>query len=120
MILVLEDDKNWQDYYRSLLRGREVHFFADGVAAMDDVDDKDLNLIILDVMLIGPTGFAVLNELQSYSNLARVPVVIVSNVELPSEAQLSDYGVAKVLDKATMVPRDILEVAERYDGPIKK
>ena len=46
--------------------------------------------------------------------------MIVSNVELPSEVQLSDYGVAKVLDKATMVPRDILEVAERYDGPIKK
>lgn len=117
MIMILEDEPGWREYYRGLLKGRKLRFFADGVAAMSEIDDEVPNLLILDVMLIGPTGFAVLNELQSYPELATLPVVVVSGVELSLD-DLKKYGVVAVLDKAKMLPVELIELVEHYDGAV--
>ena len=118
MIMLLEDESGWRSYYRDLLRGRNLRVFADGVEAIAAIDEERPSLIILDVMLVGPTGFAFLNELQSYPELSSIPVVIVSGVEL-SVAALSNYGVVAVFDKAVMLPKDLLAIAEKYDGEIE-
>ena len=115
MIMILEDEPGWREYYKGLLKGRELRFFADGVAAMSEIDDEVPSLLILDVMLVGPTGFAVLNELQSYPELATLPVVVVSGVELSLD-DLKKYGVVAVLDKAKMLPVELIELVEHYDG----
>jgi CheY-like chemotaxis protein len=65
-------------------------------------------LVILDILLTGPTGFAVLNEMQSYPELAKVPVIVVSSVALP-EDELVKYGVWAVFDKGDMMPQDLLK-----------
>jgi two-component system phosphate regulon response regulator PhoB len=103
-IFVIDDDKMWEDYYRRVLRGFDLDFFHDGVAAISEMDEKRPDAIVLDILLTGPTGFAVLKEMRSYSELADVPVVIVSSVEIRAELA-DDYGVAAILDKSTMTPK---------------
>ncbi len=112
MIFVIEDDRGWEAYYRRVLRDFELKFFRDGIAAINAMDDETPNLIILDILLAGPTGFAVLNEMRSYPNLAAVPVVIVSSVALPPDdaVALDSYGIVASLDKATMLPQELLGV----------
>ena len=112
MIFVIEDDRGWENYYRRILKDYRLEFFHDGVAAITEMDAEVPELVILDILLTGPTGFAVLNEMRSYPELAKVPVMIVSSVAI--EGRLADkYGVVAVLDKSKMTPEDLLTAVKR-------
>ncbi len=114
MIYIIEDDLGWESYYRRILKGYDLQFFQDGVAAIDAMDlDEPPSLVILDILLTGPTGFAVLNEMRSYPELMEVPVLIVSSVALPTDVA-SKYGVVAAYDKGAMKPAELLEIAGRY------
>lgn len=114
MIFIIEDDLGWESYYRRILRGYDLRFFQDGVAAIDAMDlDEPPKLVILDILLTGPTGFAVLNEMRSYPELMKVPVLIVSSVALPTDVA-EKYGVVAAYDKGAMKPEDLLEVVKQY------
>jgi DNA-binding response OmpR family regulator len=113
MIAIIEDDRGWEAYYRRLLKGRDLRFFHDGVAAIAAMDDEVPKLVILDILLTGPTGFAVLNEMRSYPDLMNVPAVIISSVDLGHEVA-EKYGVVASFDKGKILPKDILGVVEKY------
>ena len=107
MIFVIEDDRGWENYDRRIVKGYELDFFHDGVAAVAEMDATVPELVILDILLTGPTGFAVLNEMRSYPELAAVPVIIVSSVTM--EGKLAEkYGVTAVLDKSKMTPDELI------------
>ena len=108
MIAIIEDDKGWVDYYQQLLADYDLKCFHDGLAAVQWMDKTVPDLVILDILLTGPTGFAVLNEMQSYPELAKVPVIVVSSVAM-SEDELAKYGVRAVFDKGDMMPQDLLK-----------
>ena len=65
--------------------------------------------ILLDV----PDGFTFLNELLSYTDTAKIPIVIVSSIDF-SGRDLTEYGVVGVLDKTKMLPKEISEYAKKY------
>lgn len=110
-IFVIDDDRAWEDYYRRVLRGFELDFFHDGVAAISEMDERRPDVVVLDILLVGPTGFAVLNEMRSYPELANVPAVIVSSVEIQDEIA-QQYGVVAALDKSTMTPQLLRKTVE--------
>lgn len=113
MIYVIEDDRGWESYYRRLLKRDDVKYFHDGVAAIAEMDEEVPDLVILDVLLTGPTGFAVLNEMRSYPELMNVPAAIVSSVSLNDEIA-EKYGVVATFDKGKMQPGELLELVGRY------
>lgn len=115
MILVVEDDRGWEAYYRRILTKHDLVFCHDGIAAINEMDDVRPNLVILDILLTGPTGFAVLNEMRSYPELAEVPVVIISSIKL-KEKMAEQYGVVTTFDKGELMPADVIALAEEYDG----
>ena len=85
----------------------QLHFFSDGVSAIQAIDDQIPDLIVLDMLLSGPSAPSLLAELQSYPDLATIPILLVSGVEI--QADLSPYGVSKIFNKATMKPKDLLQ-----------
>ena len=111
MIAIIEDDRGWEDYYRRLLKRDDLEFFHDGVAAINRMDEVRPDLVILDILLTGPTGFAVLHEMQSYPELASVPVIVVSSVKIEAP-ELTAYGVRAVFDKSEMLPQDLRKCVE--------
>ncbi len=113
MIYVIEDDRGWESYYRRLLKRDDVKYFHDGVAAIAEMDEEVPDLVILDVLLTGPTGFAVLNEMRSYPELMDVPAAIVSSVSLDDDIA-EKYGVVATFDKGKMQPGELLELVGRY------
>lgn len=108
MIAIIEDDRGWEEYYHQILADYDLKCFHDGLAAVQWMDETVPELVILDILLTGPTGFAVLNEMQSYPELAKVPVIIVSSVVMPKK-ELVKYGVRAVFDKGDMLPQDLLK-----------
>ncbi|MBO4855672.1 response regulator [Candidatus Saccharibacteria bacterium] len=107
MIFVIEDDRGWEKYYRRILKDYKMEFFHDGVEAIAAMDEEIPELVILDILLTGPTGFAVLNEMRSYPELAEVPVIIVTSVSI-KDAPSEQYGVTEVLDKGKMTPQELI------------
>ena len=107
MIFIIEDDRGWEGYYRKILKEYETSFFHDGVEAIAAMDEKVPDLVILDILLTGPTGFAVLNEMRSYPELEKVPVIIVTSVDMEA-SMAKQYGVVEVLDKGRMTPKELL------------
>lgn len=107
MIFVVEDDRGWEEYYRRILKSYSLSFFRDGVEAIAAMDEDVPELVILDILLTGPTGFAVLNEMRSYPDLAKVPVIIVTSVSIKNELT-ERYGVIEVLDKGKMTPQELI------------
>lgn len=111
LIYIIEDEPIMADCIASAVIGVakepvEVAIFNDGISAMAAVNEKLPDVILLDVMLTGPDGFAFLNEMISYPDTAKIPVVLISSLDL-SKRNLEHYGVKQVLDKAKMTPEDI-------------
>lgn len=83
-----------------------IRIFADAISATAALDDALPDLVILDVLLSGPDGFTFLNEMISYPDTARIPVLIITSLDLTS-LDLAHYGVRAIFSKETMTPSSL-------------
>ena len=113
MIFVIDDDEIMAECIGNAVRG-EVLKFSNGYDAMNAIiEGKIPDLIFLDILLDGPDGFTLLNELISYDDTAKIPVVVVTSLNL-ADKDLSVYGVVEILSKDEMTPKDIKRCIEEY------
>ncbi len=115
-IVVIDDDEWLVDTYTHTLAkaGYEVARAANALEAVQVIDTFQPDVIILDIFMPGPNGVALLHELQSYPDLARIPVIVVTNAARDiRHGALTPYGVQAVLDKTAMTPEDILLAVKR-------
>mgnify|MGYP001744230243 CR=1 FL=1 len=117
-LLIVEDDKNWVDILCSYAAavGADTRVVVSGGQAMEIIDDWRPDAIVLDMLLAGETAVALLNELRSHADLARLPVVVCSNAGV-NLADLRPFGVTALLDKASMLPDEARAIfSEVLDG----
>lgn len=110
-VVVVEDDEWLAEHYTRVLEraGYTVHHAPHAVSAITVIDAMQPAVIVLDMLLTGTTAMALLHELQSHTDLASIPVVLITN--LAGQIRLDDvkqYGVVRIVDKATMQPDDIV------------
>ena len=114
MIFIIEDDKVMAECIARACANYKVQIFSNAIEAMGMISSGEIpELIFLDIMLEGPDGFTFLNELVSYTDTAKIPIVVVSSLDFEG-VDLSVYGVVGVLNKDTMVPEDIKRYASEY------
>lgn len=117
-LLIVEDDKNWADIlcrYAAAV-GAEARTVVSGGQAMEIIDDWRPDAIVLDMLLAGETAVALLNELRSHADLARLPIVVCSSADVNLE-DLRPFGVTALLDKASMRPDEARAIfSEVLDG----
>lgn len=119
LVYVIEDDQIMADCIALSVHGAtetlpdgtesaapDVLVFNDAVSAMSSIDADSPDVILLDIMLSGPDGFTFLNELVSYHDTARIPVALITSLNLDNR-NLDHYGVFRILNKGTMTPADI-------------
>lgn len=110
-VLIVEDDVWLAEYYQRLCRqsGFESRHALNALDAMAMIDDDAPDVIILDMLLAATTGLTLLHELQSYGDLAAIPVIVCTNSAKDIDTSLlRPYGVRRVLDKTTMHPDDLV------------
>ena len=105
MIFVIDDDEMMAECIARAVK-KPSKIFSNAIEAMNSLDQELPELIFLDILLDGPDGFTFLNELMSYTDTAKIPVVVVSSLDL-SSYDLSAYGVVGILNKDTMTPEEI-------------
>ena len=115
LVLIVEDEV-WQAdiFLRQLNQTYDVTIASNGHAAINSIDEKIPDVIILDVLLAGSTGFTLIHELKSHEDLATIPIILITNL---SEAVTIDvanrYDIAEVIDKAALRPKDLLGAVNR-------
>ena len=113
MIFVIDDDAVMAGCMARACGGN-AKIFTNAVLAMEDIARGVLpDLIFLDILLDGPDGFTFLNELVSYDDTAKIPIVVVSSLDY-EKVDLSEYGVVGFLSKEKMRPKEIKDYVERY------
>jgi two-component system, OmpR family, response regulator len=79
-VVLVEDETNIAEAIRFLL-GREgwrVETLANGNAAVDVIRKGRPDLVMLDVMLPGKSGFEILRELRADTDLADMPILMLT------------------------------------------
>lgn len=113
MFYVIDDDEVMAECIAGATKNK-TRIFTNAIEAMGAISEGEIpKLIFLDVLLDGPDGFTFLNELGSYTDTARIPIVIVSSLDFGGK-DLSLYGVVGVLSKEKMKPEDIRRYVEQY------
>ncbi len=113
MIFVIDDDEIMAECVANAT-GEETRIFTDAYMATSAIAEGELpEAIFLDVLLNGPDGFTFLNDLMSYSDTAKIPVILVTSLKM-ERRDLSSYGVVGLLNKDTMTPEDVRRYVEQY------
>jgi len=86
-VLIIEDDPYSRDYVGRLLRGWgwQVTYAEDGKQGLERVSEQPPALIILDLMMPEMDGFEFLERLRTEEKWQRIPVVVLSAMELTPE-----------------------------------
>lgn len=109
-VLIIENDQWLGEHYKLLLERSDfsVERVKDGHAAMLSVDARRPSVIVSNLLLDGPSLLALLHELQSYTDTAKIPVIACTSLVNISIEQLRPYGVCRLLNTATVHPREII------------
>jgi len=91
VVLVIEDEPNISEAIRFILRrdGWAVQTHADGLDALQQIEVVQPELVILDVMLPGRSGFDILQAMRGHVGLRAVPVLM-----LTAKGQSADRDLA--------------------------
>ena len=114
-IFIIEDDPDFAEIYQKHLTRNfpeiPLQIFYNAIeanAAFSELREDELpSLIILDVLLTGPDGFTLLNELLSYPETSQIPVLLISSLNL-GQMSLQAYNVRAILNKETFTPADFV------------
>ena len=93
-VLVIEDEPNIIEAISFILSrdGWTVHTHSDGETAMDKLRGSPPDMVILDVMLPGRSGFDILRDLRADADLSGTPVMM-----LTAKGQTRDRELAEQL-----------------------
>jgi PAS domain S-box-containing protein len=86
-ILVVEDNRDTSILLRELLvaEGYDVESVPTGEAALESLDrTPDMDLVVLDLMLPGMSGYDVIEQMRARTALALTPILVLSALSSPS------------------------------------
>lgn len=111
-ILIAEDDEFIRDIYNRIfsVNGYSVILAANGVEALEKMEEITPDLILLDIMMPYQNGKEVFKKIKQDDKLKNVPVVFLTNVSAQDdlEQELLDQA-DKYLIKAHFTPKEVLE-----------
>ena len=100
-ILLADDDPQMRRLVRSILErdGYDVTEAVDGLDALDQVESKSFDLMILDVDMPRLDGLGVLEELRARVTTSGVPVIVLTARTDDTESRVLDLGAQDFLTK---------------------
>ncbi|MGZ2257422.1 response regulator transcription factor [Roseobacter sp. A03A-229] len=101
-VLLVEDEMNIVEAIRFLLsrEGWQVDTHSDGASALDVIRDRKPDLVVLDVMLPGKSGFDILEELRGSDETADLPVLMLTARGQSRDREMAEKaGVSRFMTK---------------------
>lgn len=115
-ILLVEDDPLITEIYTTKLVecGFQIEVASDGESALRILKEKQFDLLVLDIVLPGLTGFELLRNIRNHEKLKSLQVLILSNLGQKSDIERAQaLGVSKYLIKANFTPTEVIMEIKR-------
>jgi DNA-binding response OmpR family regulator len=94
-ILMIDDDREMITLGRLILEreGFEVISAFGGIDGLEILNDRPIDLILLDIMMLGMDGWQVLQIIKNNEKLAKIPVIMLTARHyLEDESETSNYA----------------------------
>lgn len=101
-VLLIEDEPNIIEAIRFILSrdGWQVDVHSNGSTALEKLQDKQPDLVILDVMLPNRSGFDILADIRASEEFAQLPVLMLTARGQKKDRELAEqYGVSQFMTK---------------------
>ena len=118
-VLVVDDEPDVLLLCRLNLqqRGHELLEAADGSTALEIARDRHPDVIVLDLMLPGISGYDVLEELQRDAETTDIPVLVLTAKSLRADRERSHgLGASAFLTKP-FLPNELCEMVDSLVAP---
>ena len=117
VILLIEDDPFLVGMYRDKLvsEGFEVIVAEDGFIGLNEATTKQIDLILLDILIPKLSGIGLLARLKQDEKGKNIPVIALTNLsDSTNEEKVRNYGVRDYLVKSDHTPSQVVEVIRKY------
>ena len=111
-ILFIEDNKEMSNVVTAQLekQGVEISVASDGLKGLELAEKNKPDLILLDILLPGISGFEVLKRLKKNPDISNIPVVMLSVLwEADQVAKALSLGAADFITKSNIPASAIFE-----------
>ncbi|MFK7880625.1 response regulator transcription factor [Roseobacter sp.] len=101
-VLLVEDELNIVEAIKFLLsrEGWQVDTHSNGTDAAEVIRDRNPDLVVLDVMLPGKSGFDILEELRGHQQTADLPVLMLTARGQSRDREMAEKaGVSRFMTK---------------------
>lgn len=120
-VLIVEDDKFLSELISTKLtkEGFNIVLATDGESGLQKAVSEKPNIVLLDIMLPGKSGFEVLEGIKKHTDatVAAIPVIILSNFGQESKVQQGlALGAKDYLVKANFTTGEIVEKIKKTLG----
>lgn len=118
-VILIEDERNIIEAISFILSrdGWEVKTHSNGHDAMDAVRERQPDLVILDVMLPGKSGFDILQEIRDDAELAATPVLMLTARGQQKDREMAERAGASRYMTKPFSNADVLEAVRDLVGP---
>lgn len=116
-ILVVEDDKFLRKVYESKLpkEGFSVVSAPDGEAGLAALKKEQPDLVLLDLIMPKMTGFDFLIEVKKDQKLAKIPILVLSNLGQEEDTlRAKSLGASDFLIKSNFSIKEVVEKIRQY------
>jgi DNA-binding response OmpR family regulator len=120
MILIADDDPFITHAYKTGLEnaGYVVMIAQDGEEALKQIRSLHPDVVLLEIILPKLDGFTVLKTMKAETEIANIPVIVLTNLSQESDAlEARNSGAVDVLVKSDVALNDILLCIERLLEP---
>ena len=121
-ILVVEDDPAIRQMLADLLaeRGYSVAEASNGRAALEQMRERQPDLVLLDLMLPDMNGWTFLRARERERELARVPVLVLSAAGPDAIGEAQELGAPVFLSKPFDLDKLVAEIERLCASPVRQ
>lgn len=118
-ILLVEDNPYHRDMYTTkfYLAGFSLITAANGEKALEEVNNRKIDVILLDLALPGISGLEILKKLKADKKTNSIPIIaftVTPKVDLPREAEkYIEENTVAYYEKMTQLPSEAVDLVER-------
>lgn len=117
VVMVVEDNDLISKVYQAKFakEGFEVSLAYDGEEAIRKITDEKPDIILLDLMIPKKDGFGVLEDIKKIPNLAKIPVIVLSNLGQQKDKERALFlGANEYLIKVDTSIQSIIDKTRGY------